>query len=339
MFSELSSDEILYQQIASLLSDYIHIPKTGMDAAHVKKWVMQFGENDRSFILEQTRYLLSIGYQTKEAYKNRIRQIAHNPNNERFHKHSGFLSIQKKGSSQREIIDGLYSEVGTKFKIITRLSAYDEVRAYKSFVYIDDVSFSGEKAVSDLKWLINTYNLRDVNIQVYLFTAHTLSMYYIKNGIENIYRDRNITIVVGTSGVRTVENRKFCSSQSGVFWPREYSVSIPAEFKDCELYKGVFRNGYSPNNSFRDELSRDRFESILTKVGFNILLHRKAPSDVLKPLGFSTFNGLGFGGTTFTYRNCPNNAPLAFWWGDYEPTGTSALDCWYPLMKRIGYNE
>jgi len=69
------------------------------------------------------------------------------------------------------------------------------------------------------------------------------------------------------------------------------------------------------------------------------LQHSRTPSEVLKPLGFTKFDGLGFGGTTFTYRNCPNNAPLAFWWGDYEPTGVPALDCWYPLMKRIGYTE
>lgn len=32
----------------------------------------------------------------------------------------------------------------------------------------------------------------------------------------------------------------------------------------------------------------------------------------MKPLGYKTYRGLGFGGTIFTYRNCPNNTPLVF---------------------------
>jgi hypothetical protein len=43
-----------------------------------------------------------------------------------------------------------------------------------------------------------------------------------------------------------------------------------------------------------------------------------------RPLGDMVLETLGFGSTFVTYRNCPNNTPLAFWAGDP----------WYPLFAR-----
>jgi hypothetical protein len=41
-------------------------------------------------------------------------------------------------------------------------------------------------------------------------------------------------------------------------------------------------------------------------------------------VGNMVLSTLGFGSTIVTFRNCPNNAPLAFWAGDP----------WYPLFPR-----
>ena len=43
-----------------------------------------------------------------------------------------------------------------------------------------------------------------------------------------------------------------------------------------------------------------------------------------RPLGHMTLDTLGFGSLIVTFRNCPNNAPLALWVGDP----------WYPLFPR-----
>ena len=53
-----------------------------------------------------------------------------------------------------------------------------------------------------------------------------------------------------------------------------------------------------------------------------------------KPLGISSFPGFGFGALLFSYRNCPNNTPLAFWWGDWNGNST-----WYPLFQRKTYQK
>jgi hypothetical protein len=59
-------------------------------------------------------------------------------------------------------------------------------------------------------------------------------------------------------------------------------------------------------------------------------------SAVNRPLGHGYY-GLGFGSTLVTYRNCPNNCPLALWWGD--PTATSGALKWYPLLPRKNYSS
>ena len=43
-----------------------------------------------------------------------------------------------------------------------------------------------------------------------------------------------------------------------------------------------------------------------------------------RPLGNMVLKSLGFGSMIVTFRNCPNNTPLAFWAGDP----------WYPLFPR-----
>ncbi len=43
-----------------------------------------------------------------------------------------------------------------------------------------------------------------------------------------------------------------------------------------------------------------------------------------RPLGHTSLEALGFGSMIVTFRNCPNNAPLALWVG--AP--------WYPLFPR-----
>ncbi|WP_284942362.1 hypothetical protein [Enterobacter sp. MEB024] len=333
------TDENAIDKIVEKLSDYRYPPAKGMSSEHVSKWIKQFSVDDRRFILDETLYLLRAGYLSEDLYKALLKAMARNEKNTKFFRYAGFLDIQKKGNSQKELLHSLYEMVNVKFSIVTNSSTEDEVNNFKRFVYIDDTSFSGEKVIKSITDFVMSFDLRNIKINVYLFSSHTLSDYNIKRRLDEVFNGRNILIYVQNGGLRKVENRKSQSAKSGVFWPKIESVDVPEVFDELDVYKGIYRKGYFTTDSFRNQASRDRFESILTKVGFDILQNRKTPSEVLKPLGFSTFDGLGFGGTTFTYRNCPNNVPLAFWWGAYEPTGHAALDCWYPLMRRNGYNE
>ncbi|MFP4027933.1 MAG: hypothetical protein ACLFWL_09090 [Candidatus Brocadiia bacterium] len=58
------------------------------------------------------------------------------------------------------------------------------------------------------------------------------------------------------------------------------------------------------------------------------------PSRKMRPLGFAHLDCLGFGSLFVSYRNCPNNCPLAMWWGNPHGLGFEAIDRWYPLFPR-----
>lgn len=329
----------LMRQIAAKLNDYRNPPQCGMSLDHVNRWINQFELNDRRFVLEETDRLMGIGYFSEDDYRRVISSIATDDENESFFQTAAFLDIQNQGTSQSEFLDLLREYCIGQFNVITRMSQQQRVSSFREFIYVDDVSFSGAKAINDLTWFIEHFGLQNITILVYFLGGHTYSTWKIKDQLEQRFVDRNISVGVGGDEFISVENQLRHSSSSEVLWPKEQSVSIP-EWADGQVrYLGTYRNGYVANKFFPDDQRRDRFETILTKIGFDILGHSQNPSDVIKPLGFSTFNGVGFGGTIFTFRNCPNNTPLAYWWGTYLPTGNRALDCWYPLMKRNVYNR
>lgn len=87
---------------------------------------------------------------------------------------------------------------------------------------------------------------------------------------------------------------------------------------------------------FSSETGRQLLEEQFLLAGMRIRSFCKNPSQILRPLGFSPF-GLGFGSMIATFRNCPNNAPLALWWGDPDAHAGHPFRNWYPLLPRKTY--
>ena len=94
-----------------------------------------------------------------------------------------------------------------------------------------------------------------------------------------------------------------------------------------------------PNASrlFTSEKNRQLLEREFLHAGTQIQGFAESPSAALKPLGFSPFVP-GFGSLFVTYRNCPNNCPLALWYGDPDLGPDHPLSRWYPLFPRKTYN-
>ncbi len=89
---------------------------------------------------------------------------------------------------------------------------------------------------------------------------------------------------------------------------------------------------------FSSEEGRQLLERELLIAGVRIRGFCKNPKDIVRPLGFSPF-GVGFGSMIVTFRNCPNNCPLALWWGDPEAPASSPLSQWYPILPRKTYRQ
>jgi hypothetical protein len=89
---------------------------------------------------------------------------------------------------------------------------------------------------------------------------------------------------------------------------------------------------------FSSEEGRQLLERELLLAGMRIRSFSQNPSKALRPLGFSPF-GLGFGSMIATYRNCPNNVPLALWWGDSAAEAGHPFSKWRPLLPRKTYAQ
>lgn len=349
--NESEQKKAIQEQIAEILVGYELAPHQGMNSAHVGRWVDQFEERDRLFILEQTLALLRNAYISKNDYEGIINAILRNEGDVSIIRHSAFLNIQEanRGSSQRDLLELLEIQAETFHEVdivtLSRNVTSHRVAQFTSFIYFDDVCFSGTKALNDITWFVENFNLSNVTIHVFFLGTHTYATYMLETNLARRFQRRNITLIIKKRGyLKTRENRLAYSASSEVFWLRKNGIELPNWIQHPEIYtsrEGSERDHFSPTNIFPNRIDRYRFEYALTNAGFYILQQSQNPAPILKPLGFSTFSGLGFGGTIFTYRNCPNNTPLAFWWGRYERNGIPnwALDCWYPLMRRIGYNQ
>jgi hypothetical protein len=78
------------------------------------------------------------------------------------------------------------------------------------------------------------------------------------------------------------------------------------------------------NALFATDAGRVLLEQEFLKAGARIRQLCPNLGATQRPLGHITLDTLGFGSLIVTFRNCPNNAPLALWVG--EP--------WYPLFPR-----
>jgi len=127
-----------------------------------------------------------------------------------------------------------------------------------------------------------------------------------------------------------------------VLWP----VGVPQDpgLQDylAEAHRFPFEprqpGGRLENNIFSSEVGRQLLERELLIAGSRIRSFSRNPNQWLRPLGYSAY-GLGFGSMVVTYRNCPNNTPLALWWGDPNAAPGHPFRSWYPLLPRKTYSQ
>src|SRR5690606_18685353 len=113
-----------------------------------------------------------------------------------------------------------------------------------------------------------------------------------------------------------------------------------------QAYAAAQRFGFEPRTAggktehpvFSGEDGRQLLEREMLIAGVRIRGFAANPKDIVRPLGYGPFS-LGFGATVVTYRNCPNNCPLAWWWGDPSQPSHSPLSKWYPLFPRKVYDS
>ena len=331
--------QALLQSIATTAADYRTSELAPPTPDHVDRWVRQFDGDvqvpllcELDHVLKQTYFSKNVAVEFLSGLIENNRLVGDDPSI--FWKRSHILNIQRHGHSQEEFIeifeDALEAKLG--FGLEQCGNGGDD------FIYIDDAVFSGSRMYSDLSEWIKTDAPQSAKVHVVTMALHTGSEWNYRVRLKDVVGKSGKTISFQPWRVMEIENQKANKYNSEVLWPCE----LPAH-PLVEQYLGVptkypFEPRIAGGNlgPFSSEEGRQLLEREFVVAGLKIRSFCQNPKDIMKPLGFSQF-GLGFGSTIVTFRNCPNNSPLALWWGDPNASPSHPFSKWYPLFPRKTY--
>lgn len=326
------------KQLAKLLKDYRADEFLNSKEANISKWLSQFTPTNQETILDEMINIANKLYLTKDEVDSFLKGLVSNKkltndNPSTFWLNVSLLDIQQNGKSQSEMVEQFKNIIFDELGINVAIN--DNTKT--SFIYIDDFLFTGNKLYQDIKSCFKDVKDKKYRVDIIYVGYYKQGQYYysqkLKKELTNI--DFHFWRMI------ELENNTNCQNQSYILWPTEDITAYPNVQKFLKRYEDkpqpIYRyiaqeKGYycSDEVIFTSEANRQILEIEFTLAGLNII--NKISSDYWKPLGFSPFNNLGFGSMVFSYRNCPNNAPLCLWWGDWDNNSV-----WYPLFQRKTY--
>jgi hypothetical protein len=333
----------LLESIAKTIADYRNGEIPQPSAEHVEKWVGQFQDDVQEPILREMDYVLDKIYFNKKWVVDFLRTLVKNEelagkNPLEFWKKANFLNIQQHGNSQNEMLDVLSRGLQAECKI----SLGDCGQKGGPYFYLDDALFSGFRVGDDLSEWIQNRAPDNCDIHILMIALYSYGYYRTKKRLDEEVNKSKKKINFHYWRAVEFENSLNRSKTSEVLWPAIIpdDEGLKAYMAKEEKFPFIPREpgGKLENKIFSSEEGRQLLERELLLAGVRIRSFCKKPKNIMRPLGFSPF-GLGFGSLIVTFRNCPNNCPLALWWGDPETNDTSPLSKWYPLFPRKTYEQ
>ncbi|WP_123511794.1 phosphoribosyltransferase-like protein [Pseudomonas frederiksbergensis] len=330
----MSERDDLTASIANTIVTYRQGEISEPTSQHVDRWASQFDPQTALPFLREFDQAIKKTFFTKESTRRFLSGIIKNEkitgkDPASYWKGSNILNIQQKGQSQKEMVKIFANELKEAHGLDLNHCGSPE----GDYIYLDDVLFTGGRISTDLiAWLKKAPQRATVHI--ILIAAYTGGEYYI--------RTKKLKIAIEATGKKiethfwrcvALENTLYNKFTSDVLWP----IAIPddelvqAYVKDMDI---KLRLPGGKSLIFSDEVGRQVLEREFVLAGVKIRSLTAEPKDFHRPIGCGNF-GLGFGAILATYRNCPNNSPLAIWWGD--PKATSGALHWYPLLPRKTY--
>lgn len=317
----------LLESVASQVGDYRAGELPTVDEHHVERWVGQFEKVVRKPILSELSHVLAKTYLARSRVKKFMEAVISS------HKLAGadpcsfwrtveFLRVQKSGSSQVEMLrlfdESLKAQCG-----FTSASCTGQ----KTFLYLDDASFTGNRILNDLRPWIAGQAPAAGEVHIVVMALHTGGQFYASNALKIAGRAAGKKLAFQWWRSVELEDQRQHTDTSDVLRP----VGIPA---DTSVQKYVAGMKHAPVlrtsgnvgalGLFSSEAGRDLLEQEFLKAGCRIRDMCPYLGPYQRPLGNMVLDTLGFGSLLVTFRNCPNNAPLALWAGDP----------WRPLFAR-----
>lgn len=318
----------LLASIASTIADYRKGEISAPDAAHVDRWINQFDAAIQDPILAEMDQVLKKTYITKPVVEGFLSRLTTNGelagvNPRDFWSRANFLSIQGGGNSQREMLRMFDQTLRATCGIgIDQCGSADG-----PYIYLDDVVFTGNRVKNDLSGWLKSSAPATAKVHVIVIAFHRGGQYYAKTKIDEARAAACRTLAINWWRCLEIEDRKSYTNSSDVLRPSSLpGDALTQTYVQGLKYQPVVRQGTSvgENKFFTSDAGRCLLEQEMLKAGLRIRAMCPNLNVYQRPLGNMVLESLGFGSLVVTFRNCPNNAPLALWAGDP----------WYPLFPR-----
>ena len=324
----MSERENLLESIAQTVQDYRDGSLPDPIADHVDRWVQQFDADVQLPILREVDHVLRNTYFSKEAVSKFIRGVIRTAkltgtNPKDFWRSANFLDIQGGGDSQTDML-ALFSEL---LREEFGIGIEDCGESNDVFIYLDDGIFTGNRVRRDLESWVRDLAPAQATVHVICIALHSGGQYYAKSRIQTAVSETAKKVDITWWRAIELEDRRAYSATADVLRP----TAIPDD-QAVQEYVAAMRHPpalRTPGNVGSKGLYASDAGKILLEQEFlraGVRIRQLCPNlgATQRPLGHITLETLGFGSLIVTYRNCPNNAPLAFW-----------VDApWYPLFPR-----
>jgi hypothetical protein len=163
-------------------------------------------------------------------------------------------------------------------------------------------------------------------IHVISIALHKGGTHYAKERIQSTAKNSGKSIDITWWRAIELEDRLAYTDSSDVLRPATIPDILEVkQYINYMTHKPKLRTPINGKNSlFSSEEGRNLLEQEFLKAGVKIRIMCPNLGSTQRPLGHMSLETLGFGSLITTFRNCPNNVPLALW-----------VDApWYPLFPR-----
>jgi hypothetical protein len=244
-----------------------------------------------------------------------------------FWKRANFLRVQQKGESQQVML-ALFEQALQQATGLTLNNCGDPSGPN---VYLDDCIFTATHVRWDLIDWVKSIATQSAEVHVIAIAMHKGRTDYTTRTVQQEAGKLGKTITLHWWRLLELSDCS-CFGETECLHPRSFPANDPhvsqllqslAQFGHPATPRTVLTT--TANQVFASEARREVLGQGWLKAGARI---KYALCPQLKqnhwPLGYDVFKCPGFGSMLVTYRNCPNNCPLALWAGDP----------WIPLFPR-----
>lgn len=311
----------LMQSIANNIADYRQGEIPPRTPELISEWLQQFPAAVHDSLIQALAYVFSKTYISQNAFKAFLKALASTdklssgskPRD--YWQQANLLCIQQGGNSQNEILK-IFDEV---LRETHGYSLVDTGSDEGDYIYLDDCIGTGNRVRWDVCGWLETDTPSQITLHIITPILYSGSWWIdakIKETAEA--NNKNVSLHRWRLDDFDMENRLARRNISDVLWPTEIpdnsDVKAYTEHLEKKGRPVVLRKpGHSKYKIFKDDAQKIFLEQVFLVRGCQIRQECSNLPDNARPLGYHNLDCLGFGSMFVTYRNCPNNCPLALW--------------------------